>query len=120
MVVLGGLSVLFGASLVPDEGTVTPDVDTEMRFFSVWYAAGGVALLSSMRRLESAGTTIRLIGAAFFVAGCARILSWIDVGSPHSLFLVLMVAELLLPLVIIPWHAAIARRSSSGGYATRR
>ena len=111
MVVLGSLSVLFGASFVPREGAVTPDIDSEMRFFSVWYAAAGLALLGSVRRLESAGTTIRLIGAAFFVAGCARILSWIDVGEPHPQFLVLMVVELLLPLAIIPWHAAIARRS---------
>lgn len=109
MVVAGLLSVLAGASLVPDEGAVTPDVDTEMRFFAVWYAAAGVAVLRAAPRVGSATGTVRLVGAAFFLAGCARILSWVIVGRPHWQFVVLMVIELLLPVVIVPWQARVSK-----------
>ena len=113
MVVAGAVTVLFGSSSVPREGVVTPDVDTEMRFYAVWYVVAGVVLLRAVRRVESAGTTVRLIGAGFFAGGCARILSWVVVGRPHVTAIVLMVAELVLPLVIIPWQASIARRGST-------
>lgn len=109
MITAGLLVVLFGASLVPREGVVTPDVDTETRLFAVWYAAAGIGLLRAVPRIESGQATVRLVGAAFFVAGCARLLSWFLVGRPHPQFLVLMVIEILLPLVVVPWHASIAK-----------
>ena len=112
MVVAGLLSVLFGAALQPREGVVAPDVDTEFRFYAVWYSVAGVILLRSAPRLESAGFTIRLIAAAFFVAGCARILSWVVVGRPYAQAIVLMVIELLVPVVVIPWLAAVTKRAA--------
>lgn len=115
MITAGLLVVLFGASLVPREGVVTPDVDTEARFFAVWYAASGIGLLRAVPRIEVEQATVRLVGTAFFVAGCARLLSWTLVGRPHPQFLVLMVIEILLPVVIIPWQASIAKSAASSG-----
>jgi hypothetical protein len=91
---------------------VTADVDSEMRFYAVWYVVAGAFLLRATRRVESETWTIRLIAAAFFVAGCSRILSWVAVG-PHLSQLILMVIELILPLVVIPWQASVARRATS-------
>jgi Domain of unknown function (DUF4345) len=113
MMIAGSLSVLFGASSVLGAGDVTAEVDSEMRFYAVWYVVAGAFLLSATRRVESETWTIRLIAAAFFVAGCARILSWVAVGRPHLSQMVLMVIELILPLVVIPWQASIARRATS-------
>ena len=110
MVVAGALTVLLGAASVPREGVVTPDVDSEMRFYAVWYVAMGVVLLRSAPRVETESVVIRLAGGGFFVAGCARILSWIAVGRPHASQVALLVIELMLPLVIIPWQASVARR----------
>jgi hypothetical protein len=115
MVVAGAVTVILGAAFVPNEGTVTPDVDSEMRFYAVWYVAAGALLLRAVARVESETWVIRLVAAAFFAAGCARLLSWIVVGKPHVAALVLMGLELLLPLVIVPWQAAVARRSPASG-----
>jgi hypothetical protein len=118
MLVAGSLSVVFGASSVLGARDVTAGVDSEMRFYAVWYVVAGAFLLRSTRRVESETWTIRLIAAAFFVAGCSRILSWVAVGRPHLSQLVLMVIELILPLVVVPWQASVARRARASADAT--
>jgi hypothetical protein len=109
MVVVGLATVVAGAASVPNEGIVTPDIDTEMRFYAVWYAVSGALLLRAVPNLESETWTVRLVAGGFFLAGCARVLSWIVVGRPHVSAIVLMTLELVLPLMIIPWHAAVRR-----------
>jgi hypothetical protein len=111
MLVAGSLSVVFGASSVLGADQVTAEVDSEMRFYAVWYVVAGAFLLRATRRVESETWTIRLVAAAFFVAGCSRILSWVVVGRPHQSQLILMVIELILPLVVIPWQAAVTLRT---------
>ena len=113
MVVAGAATVLLGADSVSGEGIATPDLDSELRFYAVWYVVAGIALLRAIHRVESATFVVRLVAAGFFAAGCARVLSWVVVGEPHLVAVVLMVLELVLPVVIVPWQAAIARRSSS-------
>lgn len=107
MVVAGSATVLLGAPSVPNEGAVTPDVDTEMRFYAVWYVVAGASLLRAVATVERETTIVRLVAGGFFAAGCARILSWVVVGRPHVSAIVLMVLELVLPLVIVPWQRAI-------------
>ena len=111
MVIAGVAGVVLGVRTVPRPGEVIATVDSEMRFFSVWYAAAGVVLLRCVGRVESEGGYVRMVAAAFFLAGCARVLSIVLVGIPHPTQLVLMGIEFLLPLVILPWHAAVVRAS---------
>lgn len=113
MVVAGAATVLLGAASVPDEGIVTPDVDTEMRFYAVWYVVAGVLLLRAVARVEAETWLIRVVAAGFFAAGCARILSWAVVGKPHASAIVLMVVELVLPVVIVLWQAVVGRHLHS-------
>ena len=115
MVGAGTWTVVLGADSVPRAGIVTPDVDTEMRFYAVWYVVAGVMLLSATRRVESERFLIRLVAAGFFAAGCARILSWIAVGKPHVIAIVLMVLELVRPLVIVPWQSVVGRETDADG-----
>lgn len=107
MVVAGLGTVLLGAGSVVGVDEVVPAVDSEMRFYAVWYVVAGVGLLRAVARVESAAPTVRMVGAAFFIAGCARALSWLTVGRPHSFTVVLMVIELVLPAVVIPWQASV-------------
>ncbi|MEA2433384.1 MAG: hypothetical protein QOG54_841 [Actinomycetota bacterium] len=109
--VAGISTLLFGADLVLDSTKVAPGVDSEMRFYAAWYAAAGVLLLRAVPRVEAEGSLVRWVGAAFFVAGCARLLSLVAVGRPPTLYLVLMVAELALPAVIIPWQSSLQRQT---------
>lgn len=111
--VSGTLSVLFGADIILDSGAYTASVDSEVRFYATWYAAAGALVLRVVPRVESEGPAIRAIGAVFFVAGCARLLSLIMVGKPHALFIVLLIVEIALPVVILPWQAQVARQRTS-------
>ena len=111
MFIVGLATMVFGVRTVIGAGAVNPNVDNEMRFFGVWYATGGFFLLRAIRQVERHGTTIRVIGTAFFAAGCARLIGWAVVGRPHTLQLVLLAIELSLPVVLIPWQAAVARRT---------
>jgi hypothetical protein len=109
MVIAGLATVLFGAESVPGEGTITPGIDSEMRFYAVWYVVAGVFLLRSVRLVDSEGATIRLVAVGFFVAGCARALSWMVEGKPVTFQIVLMVIELALPLLVVPWQRSLAK-----------
>jgi hypothetical protein len=113
MIVAGGATAVLGVASLPGEGTITPDVDTEMRFYAVWYVVAGVFLLRAAARVESETWTVRLVAGGFFLAGCARVLSWLTVGRPHVSAIVLMTLELVLPLVIVPWQASV-RRGTGG------
>lgn len=108
--VFGTLSALLGDAIVPDTGSVSPNIDSELRFFSVWYAAAGLIALRASRRVASEGRVIRGVFAVLFLGGCARLIGLIAVGTPHPVFVTLMVVELALPVLVIPWQAAVARR----------
>jgi hypothetical protein len=41
----GALAVVTGTSLIPNGGAATASIDSELRFYAVWYAAAGVVLI---------------------------------------------------------------------------
>ncbi len=102
-------TVVLGVTSIAGAEAVSGTVDSEMRFYAVWYAGAGLLLLRCVPRLETETTIIRGIAVLLFIAGCSRALSWAVVGEPHPVAQVLMVIELVLPFVIVPWHAAIVR-----------
>lgn len=104
--------MIFGAESVIGVGDYSATLDSEIRFYSVWYALTGVALLRASRRVAVEATTIRAVSAALFLAGCTRIISLVAVGRPHDFSLVLMVLELTIPLVLVPWQAAVSGEAS--------
>jgi hypothetical protein len=109
--ILGSLTVVIGGDSVVGGGDVSPTIDSELRFYAAWYAAAGVVLLRTAPRVESAGPTIRFFCVVLFICGIARLLSLITVGTPHPIALVLMILEFVIPALIIPWQAAVARRT---------
>ena len=111
-VIAGTTTVVLGVDSVVGAEGVSGTVDSEMRFYAVWYMGAGFLLLRAVARVESEKRTIAGIAILFFIAGCARGLSWLMIGEPHTVAQVLMVIELALPLVIVPWQAAIARGRS--------
>jgi hypothetical protein len=111
-VAFGGLTVLTGAGGVVDGGPVSASVDSEMRFYAAWYLGAGVLMLRSVGRVEAEGPTIRLVCVVFLIAAAARVLSIVALGAPHPLFVALMVIEFAIPVVIVPWQGAVARRAA--------
>ncbi len=110
-VTFGALSVLLGGAMVQGAGTVAPSVDSELRYYGAWYALAGVLVLRAAREVESNTWLIRAVCAALFAGGCGRVISFVAAGTPHPTSLVLMSLELVLPVVIVSWQAAVARRA---------
>lgn len=111
MIVAGSGTVLLGAASLPGEDQVPAVIDSEMRFYAIWYVAAGLILLRCARDVEGQTWLIRLVAFAFFASGCSRALSWLVIDAPHWTQIVLMIIELVLPFVVIPWQAAVARHS---------
>ena len=105
----GGLALIFGATSVIGVDHASAQVDSEMRFFSAWYAAAGVLILLHRRGIEHEVLLIRWISGAVFVAGSGRALSLLMVGDPGPVALTLMCIELALPFILIPWQRAASR-----------
>lgn len=110
-VVAGAASMVLGVASVPGAEAFDPVTDSEFRFYATWYVVAGIALLRSARALETTGTVIRTVAWAFFAAGCARVVSWLVVGPPHWTQVILLVVELLMPAILIPWQRAVERGS---------
>ena len=106
----GALGVVQGGRGVLNGGTVSPNVDSELRFFASWYAVLGLLLLRAVRHPESETTIVRACGPGFLIAACGRLLSMKAVGPPSGLFKILTAVEFAIPAVIVPWQEAVRRR----------
>ena len=114
-VVFGLVGVVTGGAGVIDHGDFSNEIDSEIRFFAAWYVAAGALILRAARHPATETVTVRILFGALFLAGCSRILSMIVVGRPHPFQIGLMVTELVLPVVVIPWQAAVARAHARAG-----
>lgn len=109
-VAFGILTVFTGGAGVLGGGEVSTNIDTELRFYAAWYVGAGLLLISTVRRIESRATTIRAISAVLVLGAFGRLLSLLTIGAPRPLFTALMAIEFAVPILVVPWQAAIARR----------
>jgi hypothetical protein len=109
-VVAGARGVLLGASEVQRPGTVTPDVDSEYRFYAAWYPIVGMALLQASRGRSLDGSVLSGASAGLFLAAAGRTLSLKRYGQPHWTQLTLLGAELVAPTALLWWSRRAPRR----------
>jgi hypothetical protein len=102
-------SVLLGIDSVPSPGDPSANLDSEFRFYSVWYIGAGLFLIWLARRVEERTLELRVFFGLLFLTGLSRILSAIDMDWPSTGQLVLMGFELVLPVVFVTWQARVAR-----------
>ena len=96
----------------PRPALPSPNVDSEMRFFAAWYAGAGLLLLRSARAPERHGGAIRGVCGVLLLSAIGRVLSIRSVGKPLPLFRALMGIEFAIPMIVVPWHAKVARSTS--------
>jgi len=77
------------------------NVDSELRFYSIFWIAYGVVLMRATGDVASYTKLVPILIAMFFAGGLARLMSLLTVGSPHLLFLTLMGVELVFPVFLI-------------------
>jgi len=98
-------------SWIGDSGPLSdlgqPNDDSELRFYSVFFIAYGALLFQAARKPIKYARRIPLLLALFFAGGVVRAISYIQIGPPHDLFILLMAIELIMPIVLyICWRAA--------------
>jgi hypothetical protein len=108
-IVAGAATVLLGADSVPDGGDPSPSLESELRFYSVWWIGAGLFLAWLAPRVERRTTELRVFCALHFLSGLSRIFAAIATDWPSTGQIVLMGFELVLPVVFVAWQARVVR-----------
>jgi len=82
-------------------------LDSQNRFYGVTFALYGLMLWLAANDLGRYGAVLKLTLWAFFAGGLARLVSIAVAGMPTAAVLVLLALELLLPPLLLLWHARI-------------
>lgn len=91
-------------------GLDTPEAESELRFYSVFWMAYGVLLIRSANNVSRHIARLPWLIGLFFAGGLARLMAYINSGVPHALFILLMGIELTLPLIL--WFCLIRVKRS--------
>ena len=77
--------IAVGPSVIPGSIPVNATMDSEDRFYAVFFLAYGAAVLWCLKDWPSKLREIQLLMALFFVDGLTRVISMAVVGLPTSL-----------------------------------
>jgi len=88
-VVAGGATALLGSASIPSSGEPTASIESELRFYSVWWIGAGLFLAWLAPRVAERTRELRVFCALLFFAGLTRLLAVSDAGWPHASQLVL-------------------------------
>ena len=111
-VATGLSSVVLGSDVIPRGEATTPSVESELRFYSAFWVGFGVYLWWLADRVEARGAELRVACAILVLGAAGRALAIAEAGRPHAWFLVLMALEVLIPAVLVPWQARVARQAA--------
>ena len=113
-VVAGAWPVLVGSDSVPHAGQPTASLESELRFYAVWWIGAGIFLAWLAPRVQDRTRELRVFCALLFLGGLSRIVGIIDVGWPRPSQLVLMALEFSVPVIR---SSGRAERSVTGAVA---
>ncbi len=108
-IVTGALTMILGADSVPSPGDPSANLESELRFYSVWWIGAGVFLLWLAPRVEERTLEFRAFFALLFLSGVSRVLAALDTDWPSTGQLILMGLEFGLPIVFVVWQARAVR-----------
>ncbi len=100
--VVAGLATVFtGSAGMLGDNQAAVNVESELRFYSVFWVAFGVIALRVASHPERHLLAVKGLALSLFFAGLARGLAWAAEGRPDAPYLVLMGLELLLPPLMV-------------------
>ncbi|MFD3510419.1 DUF4345 domain-containing protein [Nocardia sp. NPDC058666] len=105
----------WGTATIIGGGEVNATIDSDLRFYSVLFAAYGLAYIWCAKDVETKAVPINLLGAIFFVGGLARFLSIAAVGLPHVFYIVMIPVELIVPALNYYWAEAVQNEKEATG-----
>ena len=97
-----GADAMLGAVVSP-ETLMEPSLNSQNRFYGVAFSFYGVALYLCAGDIERHEPILKALLYVFFLAGVARIISWVTHGAPTLPIIGLMATELLLPPGFLVW-----------------
>ena len=108
-IVAGLATVVLGADSVPAPNGAPANVESELRFYSVWWIGAGLFLAWLAPRIEERTLELRVFCALLFLSGVSRLFAAAATDWPSTGQLILMGVELGLPPVLVAWQASLAR-----------
>ena len=109
----GLASVVFGTEIIRGAGASNPSVESELRYYAVFYVGFGLFLWSIAPDVARRGRELRWAAAVLFCGGLARVVGVLVDGWPEADYVVLMGVELVLPLVLVAWQRSIAAQEDA-------
>jgi hypothetical protein len=109
-VIAGASTVLLGSDSIPAAGEPTASLESELRFYSVWWIGAGLFLAWLAPQVDERTLELRVFCALLFLAGVSRVLAILDAGWPRPSQIVLMALEFGLPVILVVWHAKAVGR----------
>ena len=106
--------MVFGTEIIRSGGGSNPSVESELRFYAVFYVGFGLYLWSIAPEIASRGRELRWAAALLFCGGLARVIGVLVDGWPEADYVILMIVELVLPLVLVLWQRSIAAQEDAG------
>jgi Domain of unknown function (DUF4345) len=104
--------IILGPRAIVGGFFVNPTMDSEDRFYAVFFLFWGVAMIYCSRDLRARQGLFGALLFTFFLGGVARIISALTVGLPNTTFIFLGSLELGLPPLFWWWY-----RSTMSGKA---
>lgn len=101
IVLISLAQVALGLAAIPGAGPGNATLDSEHRFYAVFFLAFGLALLWCLRDISGRTRAIQGMMVLFFLGGLTRVLSMLVTGMPHPLFVGLGAIELVLPPLLV-------------------
>lgn len=96
MFVVGAQLLVMGASAVPDAGSFSASMDSEIRFLAIFWLAYASVILWTVLNIEERYRFVPTLMLVLFASGCARVLSMAIVGLPDQFYVVATGAEFFL------------------------
>jgi hypothetical protein len=108
-ILAGAATVIFGADSVLGAGEASPSLESELRFYSVWWVGAGLFLIWLAPRVEERTLELRVFCGLLFLAGLSRLFAVVATDWPSTGQIVLMVIELVLAVVLVIWQSRVGR-----------
>ncbi len=103
--------VLLGASL--KVGPLDPVLDSQDRFYGTAFVIYGVLLWVCAKDVTKYALILRCVFWCCFVAGLARLVSFLVVGPPSGIVMFLWFTEVAMPPLMLLWLSNVLQKKKS-------
>jgi hypothetical protein len=111
--ILAGLwTVVAGGESIPAAGDLNANVESELRFYSVWWIGAGIFLLWLVPQVAERTRELRVFCALLFLGAVSRLFAVLDTDWPSTGQIVLMGIEFALAIGLPLWQARVTRPES--------